>query len=86
MKKFEPTFASLSTRQAPKWFQNVKFGIWSHWGPQSVAMFGDWYARNLYMEGTPQYYYHLRHYGHPSNLDIKISAPCGRRKNLTRKR
>ena len=71
MKKFEPTFASLSTRQAPKWFQNVKFGIWSHWGPQSVAMFGDWYARNLYMEGTPQYYYHLRHYGHPSKFGYK---------------
>jgi alpha-L-fucosidase len=34
-------------------------------------MFGDWYARNMYIEGTPQYLYHLRHYGHPSKFGYK---------------
>jgi alpha-L-fucosidase len=34
-------------------------------------MFGDWYARNMYIEGTPQYEYHLRHYGHPSKFGYK---------------
>ncbi len=68
---FEPTFASLHTYSAPDWFRNAKFGIWSHWGPQSVPMFGDWYARNMYIEGTPQYEYHLRHYGHPSKFGYK---------------
>ncbi len=71
MKRFAPTFESLSERQAPDWFRDAKFGIWSHWGPQSVPMFGDWYARKMYMEGTPQYYYHLRHYGHPSKFGYK---------------
>ena len=69
--RFEPTFASLRQYSAPQWFRDAKFGIWSHWGPQSVPMFGDWYARNMYIEGTPQYEYHLRHYGHPSKFGYK---------------
>ena len=68
---FEPAFESLRRYSAPEWFRNAKFGIWSHWGPQSVPMFGDWYARNMYIEGTPQYEYHLRHYGHPSKFGYK---------------
>ena len=70
-KQFAPTFESLRSYTAPDWFRNAKFGIWSHWGPQSVPMFGDWYARNMYIEGTPQYEYHLRHYGHPSKFGYK---------------
>lgn len=69
--RFEPTFESLRQYTAPEWFRDAKFGIWSHWGPQSVPMFGDWYARNMYIEGTPQYEYHLRHYGHPSKFGYK---------------
>ena len=69
--KFEPTFESLRQYSAPEWFRDAKFGIWSHWGPQSVPMFGDWYARNMYIQGQPQYEYHLRHYGHPSKFGYK---------------
>ncbi len=68
---FKPTFESLCEYSAPKWFRDAKFGIWSHWGPQSVPMFGDWYARNMYIQGTPQYEYHVRHYGHPSKFGYK---------------
>ena len=71
MKRFEPTFESLKRYSAPEWFRDAKFGIWSHWGPQSVPMFGDWYARNMYIQGTPQYEYHVRHYGHPSKFGYK---------------
>ena len=71
MKTFEPTFESLYTHDYPAWFQDAKFGIWSHWGPQSVPMCGDWYARNMYIQGTPQYLYHVRHYGHPSKFGYK---------------
>jgi alpha-L-fucosidase len=70
-KKFVPTFDSLGQYECPDWFRDAKFGIWSHWGPQSVPMFGDWYARFMYIQGTPQYYYHLRHYGHPSKFGYK---------------
>ncbi|GHV39283.1 alpha-L-fucosidase [Spirochaetia bacterium] len=68
---FTATFNSLRNFQCPAWFQDAKLGFWSHWGPQSVPMFGDWYARNMYIEGSPQYLYHLRHYGHPSKFGYK---------------
>ena len=71
VKKFEPTFESLTQFDCPKWFSDAKFGIWSHWGAQSVPMCGDWYARNMYIQGSPQYLYHLRHYGHPSKFGYK---------------
>ena len=44
MAVFEPTFESLYGFEAPDWYRDAKFGIWSHWGPQSVPMQGDWYA------------------------------------------
>ncbi len=68
---FSPTWESLRQFQCPNWFRDAKFGIWSHWGPQSVPMYGDWYARNMYIEGSDQYRYHLRKYGHPSQVGWK---------------
>jgi alpha-L-fucosidase len=71
MEAFKPSFSSLSQRACPNWFREAKFGIWSHWGPQSVPMYGDWYARNMYIQGHKQYLYHIRHYGHPSKFGYK---------------
>ncbi|SEF82985.1 alpha-L-fucosidase [Nonomuraea solani] len=48
MTRFQPDWASLRAHRIPQWFSEAKFGIWSHWGPQSVARSGDWYARHLY--------------------------------------
>ena len=53
--RFAPTPASLKTYQTPEWFRDAKFGIWAHWGPQAVPRAGDWYARNMYIWGHPQY-------------------------------
>ena len=69
--RFAPTFESLYEKKIPDWFRDTKFGIWAHWGPQSVPMYGDWYARNMYIEGSDQYRYHVRHYGHPSKFGYK---------------
>ncbi len=71
MKKFAASFESLRNFECPQWFRDAKFGIWSHWGPQSVPMYGDWYARHMYIQDHPQYLYHLRHYGHPSKFGYK---------------
>ena len=68
---FEPTFESLQQYECPEWFRDAKFGIWSHWGPQSVPMYGDWYARHMYVQGHPKNLYHIRHYGHPSTFGYK---------------
>jgi alpha-L-fucosidase len=68
---YEGTRESLAGYEIPEWFRDAKFGIWAHWGPQSVPEDGDWYARNMYMEGSPQYKFHLQHYGHPSKVGFK---------------
>lgn len=68
---FEPNFESLRKFECPEWFRDAKLGIWSHWGAQSVPMYGDWYARAMYSEGHEQYLYHIRHYGHPSVFGYK---------------
>lgn len=74
--KFQPTIESLEQGyQVPEWFQNAKFGIWAHWGPQCVEGSGDWMARGMYQEGSDQYKYHLEHYGHPSEVGFKDILP-----------
>lgn len=70
--KYEPTWESLMQyEQAPEWFQDVKFGIWAHWGPQCQPEQGDWYARGMYDEGSNQYKWHVDNYGHPSEFGFK---------------
>jgi alpha-L-fucosidase len=69
--KFQPTWASLKQYQAPEWFRNAKFGIWAHWGPQCEPEDSDWYARNMYSEGSAQNKFHVAHYGPPSQVGFK---------------
>ncbi|WP_419999039.1 alpha-L-fucosidase [Streptomyces boninensis] len=80
---YEPTWHSLRHHhRIPRWFQDAKLGIWAHWGPQSVARAGDWYARHLYgpFAGTEgfeqkrsrrQTALHRERYGHPSEFGHK---------------
>ena len=68
---FKANWDSLQAYQAPDWYRNAKFGIWAHWGPQCQPAFGDWYAREMYMEGNNKYKYHLEKYGHPSVFGFK---------------
>jgi alpha-L-fucosidase len=73
---FEGTRASLRAYEIPEWFRDAKFGIWAHWGPQSAVEAGDWYARNMYIEGSEQHAYHLKTYGHPSKFGFKDTIPA----------
>jgi alpha-L-fucosidase len=68
---FEPNWDSLQQYECPEWFRDAKFGIWAHWSPQCVPEQGDWYARGMYIEGSPQYAFHVRTYGHPSQFGYK---------------
>ncbi len=72
---FTDTAESLTNYSCPEWFRDAKFGIWAHWGPQAVPRAGDWYARNMYLQGSPQYESHLKHYGHPSTNGYKDIIP-----------
>jgi alpha-L-fucosidase len=65
---FKPDWDSLTAGyQAPDWFRDAKFGIWAHWSAQCVPEAGDWYARQMYVQGHPQYDHHLKTYGHPAD-------------------
>jgi alpha-L-fucosidase len=68
---FLPFWDSLQAYRTPDWFRDGKLGIWAHWTPQCVPEQGDWYARNMYIQGTPQYEYHVETYGHPSRFGYK---------------
>lgn len=72
---FKGSRESLRAYSVPDWFRDAKFGIWAHWGPQSATEYGDWYARNMYIQGERQYKYHVEHYGHPSKFGFKDIIP-----------
>lgn len=55
----------------PEWWRDAKFGAWAHWDPQSMPEQGDWYARGMYMQGSGQYEYNLKNFGHPSEYGYK---------------
>ena len=66
---FAPTWDSLvEGYRTPDWFRDAKFGIWAHWSAQCVPEMGDWYARNMYLQGNWQYEHHLKTYGHPTKV------------------
>lgn len=79
---FEAQGSSLQAYSAPEWYRDAKFGIWAHWGPQSAPEMGDWYARNMYIEGSHQYQYHLKTYGHPSKFGFKDVIATWKGENL----
>lgn len=70
---FQPTWQSIEEHYpgTPEWLNDAKFGIWVHFGPQSAGESGDWYARKMYIQGTPAYENHLKRYGHPSQSGYK---------------
>jgi len=76
------SWESLRGHRTPEWFRDAKFGIWAHWGPQSVPRMGDWYARHLYgpYAGSEDWEReraarftaaHRTRYGHPSQVGHK---------------
>ena len=72
---FKPTDESFKQYRYPDWFRDAKFGIWAHWGPQAVPRQGDWYARNMYIQGSAQNKYHVATYGHPTKFGYKDIIP-----------
>ena len=78
---FQSTMESLTNYHCPDWFRDAKFGIWAHWGPQAVPMEGDWYARKMYQQGSPDYKDHLARFGHPSTNGYKDIIPLWKAEN-----
>jgi len=68
---YKPTWESLLQYECPEWYRDAKFGIWNHWSPQCVPEDGDWYARNMYIQGQWQNQFHMAHYGSPTTFGYK---------------
>ena len=51
--RFAPELDSFKAYRAPEWFRDAKLGFWACWGPEAVPEMGDWYARNMYIQGHP---------------------------------
>lgn len=73
---YQASWESLSRYRVPRWYQNAKFGIFIHWGVYSVPAFGnEWYPRNMYIQGSPEYEHHLKTYGSHAQFGYKDFIP-----------
>ena len=75
--------------ECPEWFRNAKFGIFLHWGVNTVPGFNGHYARYMYWQGKPEvvegtgwnekssdvYAHHVKTYGHPTKFGYKDFIP-----------
>lgn len=67
---------SLGGHGVPRWFRDAKFGIFIHWGVYSVPAFGsEWYPRNMYIQGSPEYEHHIKTYGPQKDFGYKDFIP-----------
>lgn len=70
---------SLSAYRVPEWYKNAKFGIFIHWGIYSVPAFGnEWYSRNMYIQGSPEFEHHRKTYGEQKDFGYKDFIPMFR--------
>jgi alpha-L-fucosidase len=77
---YEPTWESLRAYECPEWFQDAKFGIYTHWGPYSVpAWENEWYPRLMYSKnderGKEFYQHHREKWGDVSEFGYKDFIP-----------
>ena len=73
---YHDNWESLSAYQAPKWYQDAKFGIFIHWGAYTVPEFGsEWYPRNMYQQGSREFEHHIKTYGHHKEFGYKDLIP-----------
>src|SRR5690349_2995917 len=73
---FTATWESLENWRVPEWYLDAKFGVFVHWGVYSVPAFGnEWYPRNMYVRGTPEYEHHLSTYGPHATFGYKDFIP-----------
>lgn len=67
---------SLAGYTVPAWFRDAKFGVFVHWGPYSVPAFGnEWYSRNMYLPGEPEFEHHRATYGPQAQFGYKDFIP-----------
>ncbi|GAM20272.1 hypothetical protein SAMD00019534_034470 [Acytostelium subglobosum LB1] len=68
--QYEPNWASINSRPLPEWYDEIKFGIFVHWGTYAVPAFGNgtggewyWYWLDTLADGGWVSAYHNRSFG-----------------------
>ena len=77
---YQPMWESLERHQVPEWFQDAKFGIYTHWGPVTVGAEDgpagvQWYGRHMYLKDNPTFEYHREKYGDQNIFGYKDIVP-----------
>jgi alpha-L-fucosidase len=67
---------SLAGREMPQWMYRGKLGIFVHWGVYAVPAFAnEWYPRNMYMQGSPEFQHHVETWGEHAKFGYKDFVP-----------
>ena len=73
---FQADWSSLKAYSVPAWYEDAKFGIFIHWGVFSVPAFNnEWYSRNMYIQGSPEFEHHIQTYGPQKEYGYKDFIP-----------
>jgi alpha-L-fucosidase len=74
--RYKDNWDSMKNMPVPDWYRNAKFGIFIHWGLYSVPAFNnEWYSRNMYHQGSPEFEHHVKTYGEHKNFGYKDFIP-----------
>lgn len=74
--RYKDSWGSLQQYEVPEWYRKIKFGIFIHWGVFSVPAFNnEWYSRNMYVEGSPEFEHHIKTYGPHKDFGYKDFIP-----------
>lgn len=80
---YQDNWTSLTDFVMPSWYEKAKFGIFIHWGLYSVPAFNnEWYSRNMYIQGTPEFEHHIQTYGPQKDFGYKDFIPMFTAKNF----
>lgn len=73
---YSAEWSSLTKWRCPKWFPDLKFGIFIHWGIFSVPAFAnEWYSRSMYIKDSREYKHHIETYGPQKDFGYKDFIP-----------
>jgi alpha-L-fucosidase len=78
---YQPNWKSLSKHQTPEWFRDAKFGIYTHWGPNTVAdenapdNWAQWFGMRMYMDSNRIFGYSRKTFGDQHQFGYKDFIP-----------
>ncbi len=79
VKEIEANWESIKEYpKCPEWFADAKFGIYTHWTPQSIpesASNSPGYPTYMYKSRKPQFKFHKEHYGDQHEFGFKDFIP-----------